>query len=165
MEGSLPKALSKALNIPWDAFTFACLKSLIMGDEENRDAKNTVCNLEGLVNWFLKCLVMMLAEQELLSVLESSGDPISETLQRKDLGTLTDTKEPQDHFPFPKEENKPEEASVSPHSATQLLEYSDDLVRNEVPRDVLASSECDEKPEEPSGYSEAQRHHNGDSDE
>lgn len=84
---------------------------------------------------------------------------------RKDLGTLTDMKEPQDHFPFPKEENKPEEASVSPPSAKQLLEYSDNLVCNEVPQDVLASAECDKKPEEPSGFSEAQRHHNGDSDE
>lgn len=74
-------------------------------------------------------------------------------------------KEPQDPFLFPKEENKQEEASVSPHSAKQLLEYSDDLVCNEVPRDVLASAECDDKPEEPSGYSEAQRHDNGDSDE
>lgn len=145
MEGSLPKALSKALNIPWDAFTFACLKSLIMRDEENHDVKNTVCNLEGLVNWFLKCLVMKLAEKELLSVLESSGDPTSETLQRKDFGTLTDMKEPQDHFPFPKEENKPEEASVSPHSAKKLLEYSSNLERNEVPQDVLASAECDKK--------------------
>lgn len=83
-----------------------------MGDEEIQ--KNTACNLEGLVNWFLKCLVVKRAEQELLSVLESSGDPISETLQRKELGPLTHMKEPQDHFPFPKEENKPEEASVSP---------------------------------------------------
>lgn len=70
-----------------------------MGDEENHDAKNTVCNLEGLVNWFLKCLVMKLAKKELLSVLESSGELISEPRQRKVLGTQTDMKEPQDHFP------------------------------------------------------------------
>lgn len=42
VEGSLPKALSKALNIPGDAFPFACLKSLIMGDEEIQNIQRVI---------------------------------------------------------------------------------------------------------------------------
>lgn len=55
----------------------------------------------------------------------------------------------------------PEEASVCPQSAKH--EYSNDCI--EMPRGVLVSSECEKQPEEPSGYSEAQKHHTGDSDE
>lgn len=74
------------------------------------------------MNWFLKSLVMKLAEKVVLTIRESSVCPRSEKTQRKDLGKPS---------ALPKEEDEPEEPSGRCESQNHLTEFSDERVYTE----------------------------------
>lgn len=141
LDESLPKTLSRDLNISWEvnALTVRCLKILITGDLDDWDAKNTTWSFEGLTNWFLKSLVMKLAERGVLSILESSECPRSEKTQRRDLGTPIDMKEPHKPSTLPKEEDEPEEPSGCSESQNHLTQFSDES--EEKPQEASVSPE------------------------